>query len=293
MAEYQQLHIMHASSQDSDPVRLTNDDLEFYWKKEPDIVTFTEMGTSTNPSHRRAMAKSARANGYKPLLGNGDCQIAVKTSKHLSVKKNGAIPVTEKNFIAWARLDFYGFDIFVHVAHWPEYAKKAQRAAMTQAMITQMQQRGKKHLAFMSGDLNVGSEQQAYPTRDFLDANMSTVWEDAGTQIPIRQTQGTITKVDVNQADFIGRYIPDRRITFVKYKVWPYQNSDHRPLSAYYAVNTAKKFNAGGGTGNTGGDSTPDDHGLLLENVYSFADYTDNELYNLPYAVDDSDTFNG
>lgn len=305
-------HILHCSTQFSDPDQQTKNDFDFVFGKEPDVITFTELHPGDN--NNAIMAAKARANGYRPIMGPGDAQIAVKLGKHVSIKRSGAVPVHggaktprfyNPKFVQWVEIKWYGVTIYVHACHWVSLAERGgitgkHHVLMSQAIGREMKKHSKGDaVAFFGADINADPDDKLFPHSIFRTAGIVTCWEDAGVQ---PSTHGGADHQ--HTIDAIGRNRDDRKVVkFKRYRAWPYQNSDHRPFSVWYEIETKRKNNMGGnnngnqnGNGTGGGTPPPreeDPDFYETGGNVDFSDYTDDELYNLPYAVDDSDTSNG
>lgn len=293
------IHLLHYSSQFTDVTNATEEDLRFVFDKGADIITFTEMGNYGNQrASYKAMLRIARNNDYRPVVGPGDTQIAVKVGNGVWVKNSGTVPVHPartgryaRKYISWVHVRFHGEDVFHHVAHWVTTPTSTgidmqRHIKMSKTVARQVAKHAKDdNISFFAGDMNMGPAKDKYPHQIFRSKHLQTCWRDAGHRPATRTSGSTI--------DVIGRYKLDARVSFKRYKAWPFQNSDHRPFSVWYQI-TQSKAKGGGQKGkkktpkqekkpdmfDTGGD-------------VSFADYTDKEIYLLPYAVDDTDLFNG
>ena len=289
------LHILHASMQVKDSAAATRDDYAFVFSKGADIISFTE--TNTRNGNSQIMSQEARQRDYIPITGIGSNQLAVRTRPGVRVKDRGRIKsVTDRyggRHIAWVRVNFFGVDIFHHGTHWPIGPDQtpARMAKLRADMLRLIKGHTKYGLCTFAGDLNADPDQDRYPTRWFRENHLVTMWQDAGVQVATHGRGATI--------DYIGRYGLDRTMDFRRYKVWPRQNSDHRPLSAWYDIEVAKKPSAAPGAKPPSPAPIPVPAPVYPERDYAtggnvdWSDYTDDELYALPYAVDDSDLVNG
>jgi len=95
----------------------------------------------------------------------------------------------------------------------------------------------------------------------------------------------------------IGCYRPDKQVEGKRYKVHPRQQSDHRPVSAWYDIEVSKASNGNvGNTGDTGGDGggdgaePPDVDFYATGGNIDWSDYLNDDLYPLPFAYGDSDS---
>ena len=167
----------------------------------------------------------------------------------------------------------------------------------TRVMCTQVKKHGQgDSISFFAGDINVDEEADNrldhpnMPNFIFRSQGLLTIWDELHVNPPITIAHSTF--------DIIGCYRPDKQVTGTRYVVHPKQNSDHRPISAYYEVDVSKKVTTGGGGGGGGGGGTvtdQDDPDTGFDPyVYASAgnvnwtDYLDNELYPLPVATGDS-----
>lgn len=295
-----QLHIHYCSLNHFNSLASNISDVRKSLDRGADIVAYDEVISIR--SHLRGLAHEA---GYRAVtFANGQEAFMIK-EKH-GVSKAGRIQVTpriywsSKRYISWCCIDFFGQRIWPHAAHWMIWVgetghvkSNASRARLhtkiTDAMIQKTQQHGgNPNLSFFMGDTNVdeGADNHINDHRlinyRFNKGGLRTIWDEFRVTPP---THGSRTY------DIIGKYDPLGRVDGVRYKVWPKQNSDHRPISAWYDIEMKKptaqptKPGTGGGASSGGGPSTP----LKNYKWWDFSDFEDDTIYDLPSAMEDSD----
>jgi len=240
------------------------------------------------------MRSLARANGYTPIIGAGANQVALRNG-HARMRNQGRYrSVTDRfggRYVVWVTYAWEGI-VLSHVAtHFPIATDQttARLNKISGDLIATTKNRAKYGPVTWAGDLNVDPDQRRYPTKLFRNNKMMTIWDDADMQVPTTR----------NTVDAVGRYAADSRIKFARYKAWPRQNSNHRPISGFYDIDVTKKSGTGGTTAPTPSPSPTPPTSADPDPLYAtggnvdWSDYTDAELYALPYAVDDSDTRNG
>lgn len=300
----ERIHIIQVSAQFSDSDSETQEDFTDCFKLDPDVLSFTEMGSQRNLRMLEAECRKRDYHLYRGEAGSGlkgdDCCIAVKQQgREIKFTEGGHVRVHEgqdkpENLggrygpkgITWASFNFYGVKVTHHVAHWVHNQTddtrgiNLQRAnAVSQMMGRQVALHGRKGaVSFFAGDMNVDPDQKIFPRHIFDQWKLVTIWEDAGQ----RPTHGN------RSIDVVGRYGADARVEFIRFVTHP-ANSDHRPVSAHYEIqvdNYAPHDNPPSGDP----DGEPP---IFNAGNRSWKDYTDDEVYNLPIATDDSDNTNG
>ena len=309
------LHLMHCSTWagGTDAEKLA--DIKYALSQDPDIVSFTEMA-----DQRDLLREACKGTKYVPVFipnNKGEC-FAVRVTDHSKIKDRGAVQVHPgqdsgpaalrygPRYVSWATVKWHGLDVTMHTAHWLAHltdgdkAEQAQRqkrhTQMTNAMATQVRKHGAgDKLSFFSGDCNADDDDRnaaaKSTSRAFRSEGLLTVWDEKNVHPP--------THAD-RTIDIIGRLVLDKKIKALRYKVHPKQNSDHRFISVFYEITPAKKGSVGG-SGSTGGNSGGAGSGsgggghrdpYVTGGNIDWSDYEDGTVYDLPYAVDDSDGSN-
>lgn len=289
------LQLIQASLEHSDDVGLMRADLTYVFNTGADMIGVTEL----NSADRRSSARDlARSSGYLPIVfSNSETALFVLAKSNAAplVKNRGnvfasaAIPgVQPDRYISWVHIRWWGRDIFFHESHWvrdaykdPKFVASSERS--TRAMITQVKKHGQNdNLSFFAGDLNVdnNNDDPNLPNHMFRDNGLLSIYDEL--HVNPKGTEGPGTY------DVIGSYRPDQQVKGTRYKIYPKQNSDHSFVSAWYDVTVdAKKKKKH--------DPTPTDTGGTPDPIYAtggdidWSDYTDDTIYPLPFAVDDSD----
>jgi hypothetical protein len=299
----ERIHVMHMSAQFADSDEKTKEDFVDAFKRDPDVISFTEMGSDTNVKMLRHYCREYKYRLYLGDAGKGlngdDCCIAVRTEgRNVQFRDGGHIrvhPGQDKpesqggrygpKGVTWVKFNFFGVDAYHHVAHWVhnqnEAALNRKRSLMVSSMIAkQVRLHGKKgNIAFFAGDMNLDPDAGTFPHDLFRRNKLVTIWEDGGQ----KPTHGN------RSIDMIGRYGADKRVEFVRYETHK-ANSDHRPVSAFYDVQIDKYAPQ---DHPPSGDPDDDDGPVFHAGNRNWADYRDNDIYNLPEATDDSDQSNG
>lgn len=306
------LHIMQCSLRFSNPDADRRADIQYAFDQDADLLTFGEAGEADTTAMIRDIARS---HGYADVtFPQGDSQLAVKLkgAADARLKSKGgvmahrAIPGSfGARYVRWARVAWYDQDIWMHAAHWvfiPHVLEAHGELTklhedQTRTMCAQVKKHGQgESISFFSGDINVDegadnrSDHPNMPNFIFRQKGLLTIWDELHVNPPITIAHSTF--------DIIGSYRPDKQVTGTRYIVHPKQNSDHRPVSAFYEVDVSKKVVGGGGGGDGGDGGEPDDTDDPTETAdpdfyatggnISWADYLDNELYPLPTATGDS-----
>lgn len=289
----ERLHIMHASHYVDASQAAFRAQYNYQFNQKPDIVTFTESGGDRG----KWMSQEARDHDYRPVtFRNTDVAMAFRVGKEnqLWVKDSGQKLVhppvragVRPGVICWVKLNWKGQTVWIHTAHWTAKAREASRRDEHTSMSREMGKMVREHakgedMSFFSGDLNAEKGEWWYPGSIFRETGLITCWEDNDKAPP---THGRRT------IDIIGRHRYDSRVSLGATKVHPKMASDHRAVSAWYKVEFRKKRDDEKDDGK-GGDKGKGD-GIKLPNHRSFKDYTDDEIFNLPQAVDEEDTENG
>lgn len=297
------LHLMHASLYVGNTDKAVEQDLEFIFGLNPDIVSFTEL----YGGNAAVLQRVARNADFQPVvfanaIGEG---FAINRSTGVRLKDKDSVkahsgeegpngfPARHINSI---KVNFEEEDLWYSTGHWIAHLndaalRVARHNDMTRVMATQVRKHGaNKNLSFFSGDLNEDDKQG----EDNLLGNMNTVFPQQGLLTiwdEFRVYPGTFGGRTI---DVIGSYKNDERVKAARYKVHPKQNSDHRFVSAWYDITQKKKGLGNGGGGNDGGgggtgvNPHEDDIYATGGNV-DLSDYQDNKRYKYQQATDDSD----
>ena len=300
-------HKMHASMRFDWSSSGFKDAIRFHMDQEPDIISYTEL-----TRFHDEMRQVTKGTNYHPVLPNGrEGGFLVRVGDNAHVKDRGSVKIMEgkpgpaaqggfaDRYLYWTHISWYGIDIFDHVQHWTTgYYKSELRDSwhekMTQTMVNNVKRHGKGNdVAFFAGDQNVDEQGDNNKTAlrsqmdgVFRDNGLLTIWDEMEVFPP---THGMANGPTI---DIIGSYAPDKRVKAKRWKVYPKQASDHRPISAWYDVTTKKQQGVGGNTGGGKHNPVPGKDFPTGGNV-DFSDYADGRVYNLPTAIDDSDLTNG
>lgn len=307
MAKNYVLHLGHQSMKFSQPNDATERDAAWMMQNvEPDIVSYTEL---SDAGSREAIRRACKAEGYHPVLYSQTASGFAFNPDVLKLKDKGFIlgseAVTEgpnnapKRYVSWAHMKLDDEDIWYHTAHWLPYLAEGhgrvqRHNAMSKQMVAQVRKHGRgTDLSFFSGDINIDDQSgdiSAY-NQIMRDAGLLSIWDE------MKVYPGTHGGPHSRTIDVIGSYNRDKRVVGKRYKVWPEQRSDHRPLSVWYELKRARVSQPSGGGGGhdgsghppgTGPDPAQDDFYATGGNV-DWNDYLDGAIYQLPQATDDSD----
>lgn len=210
----------------------------------PDVLGVTEVGDRW-PLFR----DTAELHGYIPVPSGTDVAIAVRAVH--SVRRVGVVPSVpgEKGPAAQGghgprpvlsvSLVPFGTDerVTVCLAHWVTHAADngRQQVALTDDLATTVavQARGTR-LGFWMGDTNSpDTPHDRNPVDKALRrGDLTSCWDELG-KYPATHGRDTI--------DVIGSYDPDLRVVCKAVRRWPAGNSDHRPVSAWYAISPTRK----------------------------------------------------
>lgn len=284
------LQLTHASMRYDDSPAEFRADLRKLESYGGDIIGFTEVA-----GRNKILNDFARANDMRAItFPAGDGGFLVRTGENLKVRRKNAVkghPGIKgqygPRYVHEVSVLFHGRVLWAHEAHWVNKAENSRLRAehhskMTRVIASEVRRHAKgDRLSFFMGDLNFDPNEKGYPRELFRRNKLAVCWDDAGVQPPTGPGGGTI--------DIIGRYKPDKAVSYKRYKMHPKGNADHRPFSVFYEIelNTKTKDD-----NDDPGKTKNDDVYTTAGNV-SWADYQDDSVYKLPYAVDDSDTENG
>jgi hypothetical protein len=297
------LHIMEMSSNFVMSNSHFEADLNRALSRNPDILGITEVRT---PDRIASMRQIGPANGYvvvhQPQVNES---FLVKVGDNIHVKGKGAIKITDGNglpasnpasiprrYVSWAHLHFHGLDLFPHICHWQAHTDEVQAVVRPyleemHVMCAQVRLHAKGNaMSFFMGDLNYDENDRDRllgpnsPNVIFREQNMQLVYDELGVT-PTPTLEG-------RAIDIIGKYKPDDRVTAKRYKVWEKGFSDHRSLSAWYGIEVREAKQT-----KDAETKTKPVKIFAQAGDRDFRDYLDQTIYPLPYAVDDSDTFNG
>lgn len=304
------LQITHASMKHSDSAKEFREDLRTLDGYGGDIIGFTEVGDRNS-----LLNDFARANGLAAITyPHGDGGYLIRTGPNLKVKRKNAVKAHPgepgkygARYVHEVAVIFHGREIWMHEAHWVNKAevnksRGEDHAKMTRTIASEVRKHAQgDKISFFGGDLNFDPNERGYPRHLFRENKLMVCWDDAGVQPPTGPGGGTI--------DLIGRYGPDKDVSFKRYKVHNRGNSDHRPFSVWYEIDVERGADVGGngggsnggngGNGGGNGGNTPNPNPTKDDDFYAtggnvdWSDYQDDAVYDLPYAVDDSDTENG
>jgi hypothetical protein len=317
-ADIQRIHLMQASMQFSDSIPQLERDLDFVFAQGPDVVGFTEI---TSSRWKDILRTKARANGYVAVIAPAsNVNLAVKLGgdAQTGLKGQGAIKAADGvggayhgRYVAWARITWYGQNIYVHEAHWSRLKHGDRRHTdVTTQMAAQVKKHGQGNaISFFMGDVNISegvdnrNDDPNMPNHIFRSHGLLTIWDEFRNQPP-PPTLGRAV------FDVVGSYRPDTQVTGARYVVHPKQRSDHSFVSAWYDVDVSERVvtSGGGSTGGGGGgpvgtisnpsgsEETPEepkaysDYWLSGSGSIDWSDYLDDDLYELPFAYGDSDS---
>lgn len=289
------LHLMHTSLQITDTDRQFQEDL--YWalsQVKPDIVSYTEIA-----GRHPMIAHVARECGYTPVLFSNNVWDGFCVKNDLKVADRGNVLATAGDkisgprYINWVKVKWQGETLWYHTAHWvanlsstPERVKR--HTEITNQMAIQVRKHGRQgDLSFFSGDTNYDDNDKTHAdpgpmNQLFRNLGLLTIWDEFGVY-PNTHDDRTI--------DVIGSYNADKRVVGKRYKTHARQNSDHRPVSAWYEVTESKKWTDTGGNGGSTGGTHPHTHDPIYATGgdVDWSDYGDNTRYRYHQATDDSD----
>lgn len=293
VAKTYKVHFLHASLRIQDPGRPA--DVRFALSQGADYVSFTETA-----GIKSEMQEACRDKGYQLVAFAEESGESFCINKDtVKLKNKGSVIGTPKTGPSDARRIVYiqtKFDdetIWFHTCHWlanlADGVQPRQRQQRHNDNTRRMAAIVRKHakgsdLSFFSGDSNVDDQGGITDYNQIMRSNgLTSIWDEFKVY-PNTHGRRTI--------DIIGSYDPDTRVKGLRYKVWPKQNSDHRPISAWYEIKRAKVKGGGHNGPGTGGDDGTSPEPLAQgENAgnRNWEDYLDGAIYNLPQAVDDSD----
>lgn len=298
------LHLGHQSMKFSQSDDATEHDAAWMMKNvAPDIVSYTEL---SDAGSREAIRRACQSQGYHPILFSQTASGLAFNPEVVKLKSKdyvlGSEAVTEgpnaapKRYICWGHLKLDGEDIWYHTAHWLPYLAEGhgrvhRHNAMSRQMVAQVRKHAKSDgLSFFSGDINIDDKDGDISGYNQImrQAGLLSIWDE------MKVYPGTHGGPNSRTIDVIGSYNRDKRVVGKRYKVWPQQRSDHRPLSVWYELKRARVHTGGGGHdggGNppgTGPDPAQEDFFATGGNI-DWSDYLDGAIYDLPSAIDDSD----
>lgn len=238
------LHLQQASLQRTDDAHgETLPDLETILGRRAHVVGFTE-AQGFHPE----LTAAARRHGYRLLLpSDGDTAMAVRgdvlVRGHAVRRVSPARPNrpgqpghVARNILT-AQLVADEELVSVSEAHWTTRKGDAggERLAMTQAMAEVVaQEAAGSRLGFWLGDTNSDDRPQPHGVVDgaLKAGQLTSCWDELG-RWPATHGRQTL--------DVVGSYDPDHRVTCKRAKVWHQLHSDHRQVSAFYAVRPRRK----------------------------------------------------
>jgi hypothetical protein len=307
------IHLMQASMQFSDSIAQLERDLDYALSQGADVVGFTEI---TSDQWKQILRAKARAHGYAPVIApKSNVNLAVKLGgdAQTGLKGQGAIKAADGvggayhgRYVAWARITWWGQNIYVHEAHWSRLKHGDRRHTdVTNQMAAQVKKHGQGNaISFFMGDVNISegadnrNNERNMPNFIFRENGLLTIWDEFQV-LPPPTLGGAVF-------DVVGSFRPDKQVVGKRYVVHPKQRSDHSFVSAWYDVDVSERVTAAGGGGDGGpvgtisnpsGDAeTPtapkaySDYWLPGSGVIDWSDYLDDDLYELPYAYGDSDS---
>lgn len=291
------LHLMEFSLRHELSTYDFADDMRWATTKDADMISFTEL---TSKGDRQNFLSIMRNNGYRPHLFARD-GIAVKVDDQIRVTGRGSKKSTPRRdpsgtgqanyvpcYVSWVRTNFYGKPIFYHVSHWQAHLQADPRRVKDHIQTSHDMSRWvRKHgnrknsLAFFSGDLNWDPDDHTIDNRN----SPNTIFKQYGLRTCFMDFGYTPTRNN-RSVDIIGRYVRDKAVDPKRYKVHPQQGSDHRPISAWYDIDLSTTD--GDSTTPTSGDTMGSDDVFSAGNV-DWSDYQYDDVYPMPYAIDDSD----
>lgn len=288
-----QIWMHHASLAWQEGTNANKEDIHTACKLGADVITYTE----ATRDYRSEIIVAARQHGYQYVMFPHD-EEAIMVKKAFQMKNQGHKKVHEgfrdprpgynqpARFITWCSMDWHGLRLWIHAAHWVNHiqvqgvvvpgqpSRLAKHIATTDAMIHQVTTHGRSpDLAFFAGDSNVdeGGDNKHNDHRllnfRFNRAGLKTIW-DAFHVAPNTHAHGGY--------DLIGSYDPRKKVFPARYKVHAKENSDHRPISAWYDIETTP--------GPNDNPTTPTDNKLI-----DWSDFGDPTTYDLQWALEDSD----
>lgn len=213
-----------------------------------DVVGFTEVA-----ARHAALGDVCDTSGYQLLLPtDGDTALAVRgIHKVLQASTIGSVPGEKgpasggghgPRTIQLAVVRPFGTreHFAVCEAHWVTKAADTggQQLAMTMdlARIIRIHAKGSR-LGFWMGDTNNPDRRGDFTTVDraLRKGELTSCWDELGEWPP---THGGVRGPTL---DVVGSYDPDRRVECARARVWPAENSDHRPVSAWYTVRPLRR----------------------------------------------------
>lgn len=208
-----------------------------------DVVGFTEVA-----ERHAALADACDTSGYQLLLpGEGDTALAVRGRHEVIAVGTVTVVPGEKGpaaagghgprAVQMATIRPFGTREHVTVceAHWVTKAADTggQQLAMALdlARLIRIHAKGPR-LGFWMGDTNNPDRRRDFTTLDraLRKGELTSCWDELGEWPP---THGGVRGPTL---DVVGSYDPDRRVECARARVWPAENSDHRPVSAWYTV---------------------------------------------------------
>lgn len=300
MTDKTRLHLIQMSSSFKMSDGQYQDDLRFAASKDPDVMMVTETSS-------RELANTL---GYRVVSTRGadnDTEVTIYLHRRHKLINHGQVAggsyfsrvKKHKVFspILWVSFRVGGHLVYVHESHWapsttdgghitPGGEERYLKGHLhtTQVMVNQVKLHAKsKNVSFFAGDLNVSEvadnreNNNRLPNHIFNSNGLITIYDELGVAPSEGGTHGSAIY------DIIGSYSKDKAVKGIRYNIWPKQHSDHRYVSAWYDLTHVQRSGVGGG----GTAETPTD--FLTGGNRSFADYQDNEIYDMPVATDDSD----
>ena len=217
------------------------------FKMNSDIYTFTEQ-LEMGPM----MSREAAKRGFK-YRRRGEQAIMIPSSPfirfletgynetHGVLKNDAGQTIGPSSGVYWAKIKWYNETIFVHTSHMatfglakiPRY--KDQHAKDSKALAKLVKEHaGGRNLSFFTGDFNKDQSRanEKFPDELFREYGLETGWKALKVW---PNTHGN------RCIDYIGRYSGDARTKIVGHRVTA-MHSDHRTITATYAVSTTGKL---------------------------------------------------
>lgn len=242
----EQLHLQQASMAWKSTPRQAASDFDRILSRGADVVGFTEIYEDL-PALREVAKTHDYALFWETRTGKSETVLAVRSA--IPVLKAGSVLVNKADpgkppagghsarYATWVEVEWQGNTVFVVEAHWvtgrtPDRSRK--RAAMSSVVAGLIHEHARGDaVGFFMGDTNDDDEpnDDGSVVYEPLEAGgLVTVWDELGVHPPTHggKRGGTI--------DVIGSWTADVRVSAARAKVWPWLNSDHGQVSAWYDI---------------------------------------------------------
>jgi hypothetical protein len=240
------IHLQQASMQWRDTTRQARRDYRTILGRAAHITGFTEVYNDLDVLEREAFRAGYRLY-WKTKTGKAETVQAVREDIPLldfdGVLVNPADPGKppagghSARYATWVKVDFFGnvvFDVEFHSVTGRNVSRSAKRREMSEVIagLVTTHARGDA-IGFWKADTNADDREDN--TGDVVyepleSAGLISCWDEVKAWPPTHKGG------DGSTIDVIGSYRKDPRVRLQKVKPWPYGESDHAQVSAWYDI---------------------------------------------------------